>query len=126
MSRYRWSIEVSFRDLRQGLCWGKQASKTPNGANFALTVPILILGYLREMTPDKPILSQLQSIRETETMAAIDFHAENPNSRQREALRNRIKGTPAGKKVRSAFANERKNARKSEFLLEKSGLKLFL
>ena len=114
MSRYRWNIEVSFRDLRQGLNWGELASKTPNGANFALTVPILILGYLREMGPEKPILSQVQSIRETETMVAIDFHAENPNSRQRESLRNRIHGTPSGKKVRSTFANESKAERKSQ------------
>lgn len=110
---------MSFRDLRQGLHWGKLASKNPNGANFALTVPILILGYLREMAPEKPILSQLLNIRETETMVAIDFHAENPKSRQRESLRNRIYGTPSGKKVRSTFSNARKAGRNSELPIRK-------
>ena len=72
------------------------------------------------MGPEKPILSQVQSIRETETMVAIDFHAENPNSRQRESLRNRIHGTPSGKKVRSTFANESKAERKSQLHLGKA------
>ncbi len=106
MSRYRWNVEVGFRDLRQGLRWGELASKTTRGANLSLTLPILILGYLREQAPESPIISQLESIRLTEMIATVDFHAENPLSQRRKDLRIRALGTPSGKKVRITAAEK--------------------
>ena len=114
MSRYRWNVEVGFRDLRQGFEWGKFAAKSPEGANFSWTMPIIILAYLREKNSEAPILAQLREIKYTETMAAIDFHAEKPNSSQREKLRIRLLGTASNKKVRITAAEKEEVRNKSK------------
>jgi hypothetical protein len=104
MSRWRWNIEVCFRDLRQGLNWGKLQAKTPQAANFSWVMPIIILACIREKKPNKPILTVFEEMKLEETMNTLDFHANNPTSKQRESLRIRLLGTPANKKVRITAA----------------------
>lgn len=119
MSRYRWNIEVCFRDLRQGMNWGEQASKTPAGANLSLMLPILVLGYLKETSPNSAILSSIFELRNTELMAAIDFHANNPKSVQRKSLRIRLL-SPACKKCRITAAEEASTKTKSKKTIQKA------
>ncbi len=106
MSRYRWNIEVGFRDLRQGFNWGEMAAKNEEGANLSWTLPILILAYIREQDQKTPVLTVLERIKNEELMRTIDFHAENPNSLQRKNLRIRLIDSPACKKVRITAAEK--------------------
>jgi hypothetical protein len=107
MSRYRWNIEVCFRDLRQSMQWGSWAAKTPEMANLSLVLPLLVLGYLREQDAETPIISRIERIRDEEMMHSIDFFAQNPKSQKRESLRNRLLGTPHGKKPKIFRRDER-------------------
>jgi len=112
MSRYRWNMEVGFRDLRQGFNWGKLPAKNVEMADFSWIMPILILAFIRETTPEIPILTVLEDVIKNEVMNSIDYHAENPNNKLREKLRIRIMGTPACKKVKITAAEMRNNDNK--------------
>ena len=108
MSRYRWNIEVCFRDLRQSMQWGSWAAKCPEMANLSLVLPLLVLGYLREQDAETPIISRLERLRDEEMMHSIDFFANNPKSQKRESLRNRLLGAPHGEKP-TIFKRDRGN-----------------
>jgi Transposase DDE domain len=109
MSRYRWNIEVCFRDLRQSMHWGKWASKCPEGANLSLVLPILVLGYLRETEAETPVISRLERLRDEEAVHTIEFFAENPKSQKRKAVKLRLLGTAKGKKPRITHADKPKS-----------------
>lgn len=90
MSRFRWNIEVGFRDLRQGLNWGKFEAKNPNSANLSLMLPILIQGYLKENAPNQPLLGVLDAVRNVENIATLDYHAKCPNNSQARVIKLRF------------------------------------
>ena len=110
MCRCRWNIEVCFRDLRQGLRWGQFAAKTPQGAELAFLLPILIQGILHEKDASTPLLTKLSKLRNSEMLAALEFHVANPKNQQLQRLKSTLGNQAACKKVKITTA-EKEQAR---------------
>ena len=120
MSRYRWNIEVRFRDLRQSMLWDRWPAKCPELANLSLVVPILVLCYLRETEAETPILSRLNRLRDEETMHSIDFFVKNPKSHKLESLRIRLIGNLPRKKPRITNTDKNELEEKSKIFTKKA------
>lgn len=118
MSRYRWNIEVCFRDLKQGLRWGKWASKCPEAANLSLILPIVVLAYMRETEPEATIIGRLQRLQDEETIASVEYFANNPRSQLRENLRIRLLKSKPGKKPRITAAEKKQVGEKSKYSIK--------
>lgn len=118
MSRYRWNIEVCFRDLRQSMLWGRWPAKSPELANLSLVIPILVLGFLRETEAETPILSRLERLRDEETMHSIDFFVKNPKSHKLESLRIRLIENLPRKRTRIPNTDKNKLEAKSKIFFK--------
>jgi hypothetical protein len=81
MARWRWNIEVLFRDLKQELAWGKLACESQEGNNAAIVIPFLIIAYIRleiNLDNDKSIGTILTKERQANTIQSIEFIMNNP------------------------------------------------
>jgi hypothetical protein len=109
MSRLRWNIEVTFRDLKQFLSFGNFAAKKANGVNIGLLFPVLILGHVRShydfVRPLGQILCQLNL---KETLRSLNNMDNGVGAIRISILKNRVNPMHANNKPRSS-ATEKDN-----------------
>jgi len=82
MARWRWNIEVLFRDLKQNLSWGKLTCESHVGCDAFIVIPFLIVGYLRlevDPTGKRSLGSMLREVKQASCLRSIEFIAKNPN-----------------------------------------------
>lgn len=81
MARWRWNIEVLFRDLKQNLAWGSLTCESYMGCDAFIVIPFLIVGYLRlDIDPMgiKSIGSMLNEEKQASLLKSIEFIIQNP------------------------------------------------
>jgi hypothetical protein len=82
MARWRWNIEVLFRDLKQNLGWGKLACQSHVGCDAFIVIPFLIVAYIRlDVDPDgkRTIGEMLGESKQASLLHSLDFILANPN-----------------------------------------------
>jgi len=113
-SRFRWNIEVLFRDLKQNFSWGNFAGHDESGAYSSLMFPFLIATYLRtanhQYAPsvDTSLGTMVSMIIQEENLRTVDFICDNKNHAMLKLLRNRHDPKFANKKPANIPAEERK------------------
>ena len=101
MARWRWNIEVLFRDLKQNLAWGKLAIESHIGCDAFTVFPFLIVAYLRlDIDPDgkRTVGEMLAESKQASLLRSIEFILSNPKHGLYEKFKARMNPLRACKK----------------------------
>lgn len=101
MARWRWNIEVLFRDLKQNLAWGKLACESHRGCDAFIVIPFLIVSYLRldfDPSGKRSIGEMLTAEKQASELRSIEFIMANPKHGLYEKFKARMSPSRACKK----------------------------
>jgi len=116
MARWRWNIEVLFRDLKQNLAWGKLSCESHRGCDAFIVIPFLIVAHLRldvDSSGRRSIGEMLAEEKYSSLLRSIEFIRASPNHGLYEKFKARMSPSRACKKPVDSVA-ERKNVSKRQ------------
>jgi hypothetical protein len=112
MARWRWNIEVLFRDLKQNLSWGKIACESHHGCDAFIVIPFLIVAYLRldfDVSGRRTIGEMLAEEKQASTLRSFEFVLDNPRHGLYEKFKARMNPSRACKKPVDSVAERKHN-----------------
>jgi hypothetical protein len=101
MARWRWNIEVLFRDLKQNLTWGKLTCESHTGCDAFIVIPFLIVAYLRlkdDSSGKRSIGEILTEAQHKSVLHSIEFIIANPKCSIYQKFKARMNPSRACKK----------------------------
>jgi hypothetical protein len=110
MARWRWNIEVLFRDLKQNLAWGKLAIESHIGCDAFIVIPFLIVAYLRldvDLEGKRTIGEMLAESKQASLLRSIEFIRKNPKHGLYRKFKARMNPARACKKPVDSVAEEK-------------------